>query len=84
MVKRESEVIEAQEVQDRGVNIVHVIRLLDSTQTNFVGRANGLTGLYTAARHPYSEAPGIVVAPIASLVERSTAKFSTPNDKRIV
>ena len=41
------------------------------------------TGFDACARHPHREAPRVVVAAVALLVERRAAELTAPNDERV-
>ena len=56
-------VINTHEVQNGGVKIVYMHRVLNNVVTKFV-RFPIHAGLHTAARHPDGEAPGVMVAAI--------------------
>ncbi len=81
--KRQPVVIQAQQMQDGRVYVMHVIWLVDSAQTDLVGSADRLAGLDSAPGHPHSEAPGVVIASIALLVERRAAEFAAPNHQSV-
>src|SRR5438105_1545130 len=60
------EMIQPEQSQYGGVQVVQVDTILDGSQTDLVGRADGLAAFHAAAGHPYREAVRIVVAPRAS------------------
>src|SRR5262249_18752686 len=89
----EALVIEAQEPEDSGVQIVNVDRMLDGTEAEIVGGAMNLAALDAAAGQPHAEAIVVVVAAIDAagvgarsrqLHRRSSAKLATPDHQRIV
>jgi hypothetical protein len=57
-------VIEAEEPQDRGVEIVNVNLVLNRSETKFVGRAVDVATFDAAAGEPGGEAVMIVVATV--------------------
>src|SRR5436190_4426047 len=71
-------VVEPEQMQDRGVNVVHVARRVDGLHADLVGRSNHLTALDAAARHPHRETPRIVIASGALLVEGRAAELAAP------
>src|SRR6516225_3255589 len=89
----EALVIEAQEPEDSGVQIVNVDGMLDGTETEIVGGAMNLASLDAAAGQPHAETIVIVVAAIDAagigarsrqLHRRSSAKLAAPDQQRIV
>ena len=77
-------VVDAQAVQDRGVQVVDVDRVLDDVVAEVVGLAVGDAGLDPAAGQPDGEAAGMVVAAVvvggqrALAVDRA-AEFAAPD-----
>ena len=57
-------VVDAKQVQDCCVQIVDMNLLLDSPETEFVCRANGLTTFDSAASHPNAKTIGTVVSTV--------------------
>src|SRR6266851_3787589 len=55
-------VIQAEQVQDRGVKIGDVAWVVDSPEAELVGRADGLAALDAGAGQPHREAVRVVVA----------------------
>ena len=83
-------VIEAQQSQNRGVQIMHMNRFVFGLETKFVGRAINRAALDAAARHPHREAVMIVVAPVLlarigsgrwQFDDRRAAKFAAPDNQ---
>src|SRR4051794_12071078 len=58
--------------------------LVDTPQADLIRRAEHLAALDSAACHPHREAPRVVVASVALLIERSAPELSAPNHQRIV
>src|SRR5579871_708763 len=77
-------VVHAHQVQDAGMQVMNVNLVLDGGVAEVVGRADHLSALYAAARHPGAEAARIVVAALAALVGRGPAELSAPDDQRLV
>src|SRR5262245_22356989 len=57
-------VIETEEPENGGVEVVDVDFVFDSLKSKFIGRAMNVTTLNSAARHPHGEAMMIVVAAV--------------------
>ena len=68
-------VIDAHQVQDRGVQVVHVHRLLDRLEPEVVGRAVGDAALHAAAGEPHAEPERVVIA--AALIAPALPPTST-------
>ena len=84
--------IEAEEVEHGGVEVVEVDFALHSAVAVVVGVAVTDAAFYAATSHPGGEAEGIVTASVALLggfaigevlLIRRAAEFATPNDERI-
>ena len=80
----EINMVQTHQVKNCSVDIVNVRRTVDRAQTKFIGAADGLPGLYAAAREPGREAPRVVVPSFAFFVKRGTPELATPDDERIV
>src|SRR5262245_13985561 len=74
-------VIEAEKVQDRGVQVVDANHVLDRVITVLVRCSVSHSAAYSGTGHPDGEALWIVVPPVA-LGERRAAKFRRPHDQR--
>src|SRR5439155_25683064 len=84
---RQPRVVHAEEVKDRGVQVVHVHRVLGDAVAQVVGRSDGRAATDAAAREPPGEGAGVVVAPeelrpFALLVHRRAAELASPDDER--
>ena len=84
-----TQVIQAQQIKDRRVNIVNVMWLIDRAQSDFIRSPDGLSAFHAAASHPNSEAPRIVIAPglfviRATLHEGSAAELPAPYHQGVV
>ena len=77
-------VVETEEVENRGVEVMDVRPVLDSAEANLVGGANDSAGFCAATGHPDGKAPGIMVAAEALFVEGCTAEFAAPNNECVV
>ena len=60
----QSFVIEAHQMQNRGMDVMHVDRVLDGTEAEFVGGPMDVAPTYAAARHPHRKAIVVVVAAV--------------------
>ena len=85
----EALVIDAHEVQDGGVQVVHVHGILGDVVAEFVGLAVTGTGFDAAAGHPHGEATRMVVAagfgavPLA-LARDAAAELAAPDDEGVL
>ena len=61
--------IEAEQLQDRGVNVGDVMAVLDGVEAQLVGRAMDDPPLDPAAGHPDGEAVVVVVAAVGPLAQ---------------
>ena len=86
-------VIEAQQVQHRGVQVVNVDVFSDRMKAEFVGGAVDVAALDAAAGQPHREAVMVVVAAVdlarvragrGQFHRRRAAKFAAPDDQRLV
>src|SRR5262249_33925221 len=87
--ERQPGVSDAEAMQERGVEIVNVHRVLDDVVTIIVGGAVAHAGLKAAARNPHREAAAMVVAAVIrrrelALAVHGSAKFTAPDDERVV
>ena len=81
-------VIQAQQVQDGGVEIVMRDPVLDGVHAEFVGGAVGDPCLDAAARHPHGEAVVVMAAAEGflrtRLLHRGAAELGGPDDESLV
>ena len=82
-------VLDAHEVHERGVEVVHMHRLVDDVVAVVVGFSVGDAGLRAAAGEPHGEATRMVVAAVIVLCKDAlavggAAEFSAPDDERVV
>lgn len=61
-VEGEALVIEAEEVEHGGLNVVDVDRVFDDIETELIGGTDGLAAFNAAAGHPDGEGLRVVVA----------------------
>ena len=76
--------IDAQGVEDRGVDVVDVEPVFDGMEADLVGLADDDSRLDAAAGHPHGEAVGVMVAAVAFLGHRRAAELAAPDDQRLV
>ena len=85
--------VEAQEVQDRGVQVVNVDLVFDGLEAELVGRAVDVAALDAAAGQPHREAVVVMVAAVhlalirarsRQLDGRRAAELAAPDDQRVV
>ena len=80
-------VIETEQMENRRVKIIDVNRILGDVPTDFIGLPNGLTTLDSAPGRPNAKGERVMVAPSVRLAshavftERSSAKFTPPDDQ---
>ena len=84
----ESFVIDSQQVQERGVEVVDVQAIAGDVVAEFVGLAVHDAGLHAAAGHPNAEAAGMMIAAeirlnLALAIIRAS-KLAAPDNKRVV
>src|SRR5262245_40490692 len=85
----QARVLETEAVQDRGVKIVNVHRILDDVVAVIVGRSVTDAGADAAAGHPGAEAAAVMVAAMVvrskcALAVDGAAKLAAPDDERVV
>ncbi len=82
--------VEAEQVQNGGVQVVDVDRVFDRRPTDVVGAADHLPTFDAAAGHPKAEgvrvmvAAGVVLLRVAILTQGRAAEFAGADDKRFV
>ena len=79
-------VIQAHELQDRGVEIVNVNGLLHGFHAVFVGGTVDDAALHPGPRKPGTERPIVVLPPrvFDGIIEWRSAEFGGPHDQYIV
>jgi len=77
--------VESQQVQNSGVQIVHVHLILYYLEAELVAFSHRHAGLDAAACHPHRERVGMMIAAIApALRHRSAAELAAPQHQRIL
>ena len=82
--ERLKSVIDAKQVQHRGVQVVHLNFVLHRSITEFVGCTVNRSSFDSASGHPDGKAERIVIPTIASLCKRRSTKFPTPDNQRLI
>src|SRR5262249_30076713 len=86
-------VVEAEEVEDRGVQVVDVDGVLDGLEAEFVGGAMDMAPLDAAAGQPHGKGVVVVVAAVhlalvgaggGELDGGRAAELAAPDDQRVV
>src|SRR5262245_36098131 len=79
-------VLEAQQMQNGRVDVVHVRAGFDGAKTEFVRVTENLPRLHAAAGKPHRECFDVMIAArgLSVLTHRRPAKFPAPNDQRVV
>src|SRR5262249_36951526 len=77
-------VVEAEAVQEGGVEVVDVGGLINGVEADLVGSTVGDAALDPTPGHPGREAPGVVVAAVAALAHGRAAEFAAPDHERAV
>lgn len=84
MAEGEFFVVQAEQVKDGGVEIVHVEFVFDGHVSPFVSGAVGMAGPNAAAGQPDSESVRIVITTVVVLGERGAAEFTAPPDEGVL
>src|ERR1700722_14274317 len=78
-------VIEAEQMQNGGVQIMHVDFVLAGIEAKIIRSAEGDARLDAAARHPDAETIRMMITPVvAALHHRRAPEFAAPNHERLV
>ena len=75
--------VQAEDVEDGGVEVVDVDFVLLGEVAVVVGGAVGDAALHAAAGHPHGEAFGVVIASVAALGGGGAAELATPDDEGV-
>ena len=79
----EALVVEAQQMEQRGVQVVHVHRVLLRVVAVVVGAAVGEAWLHAAAGEEVGEPMWVVIAAGAAFAGRRASEFAAPPDERV-
>ena len=73
--------VESEQVQDRGLDVMHLDRILRDEKSEVVDFTDGLAGLDAAACKPHWEALDVVIATreFLDLSHGSPAEFAAPD-----
>ena len=82
-------VIDAEAIQDGGVQIANMNRILDDIISEIVGLAIHRSSFYSSSGHPFRETLGMVVSSIIGFRERALAidsatEFPSPDNESVV
>ena len=81
----EAFVIQPQEVEHGGVEVVERVDIFDGLESEFIGGAMADAGLDTGSGQYGGETTGVVVAALGPFLEhRPAAEFSAPEDQGIL
>src|SRR5438552_6035985 len=75
--------LDTQQPEHGGVEVVHVHRVLDRRVTQFVSRAVNEAGFDPTAAQPDAESGVVVVSTVAALAHGRASEFTRPNDERV-
>ena len=76
--------IEAEEVEQGGVEVVHVEAVGDGGVADFIGGAMGVAGFGAAASEPGGKAARVVIAAVFSLCKGGASEFAAPPDEGVL
>ncbi len=76
-------VIETEEVQDGGMQVVNVEAVLDRVQTEVIGGAIGESTAHAASGHPHGEPGGVMIPAIALFAHGGASELTAPDDERL-
>src|SRR4051812_43646699 len=77
-------VIDAQQVQDRGVQVMHSANAINGVHAHFIGGAVDGSAFGAAAGEPDAKSLGMVIAAVRSGRMGRAAKLARPDDERFV
>jgi len=80
----EASVIDTEQVQDGGVEVVAVGFAIDGLIAEFVAETVGSTGFDACAGEPGDEGAAVVIAPGFSLGEGHAAELGSPDDECVL
>ena len=78
---RELRVFQAEQMQNRGVQVVDGHDLLFRLETEFIAGADRQATLDSRSGHPYRHRTRVVIAADASLRDRHAAELAVPHDQ---
>ena len=80
-------VVNPQQMQQRGIQIVHMDRIAGNIESQFIGFAVDVSCLDATPGQPYRIGPIVMIPAVAgsfALHHRCASEFPTPNDKCVV
>src|SRR5690349_6230063 len=82
-------VLDSEAMQDGGLQVVDVHRIFENVVAIIVGFADGQAALDSTAGHPNRKTPRMMIASVVgsrkfSLAVHRSAKFTRPDDQRVV
>ena len=77
-------VVDAQQVQNRGVDIVNVDGVFDGAHSHFIRSTKGHAAANSGTGHPDRVTAHMMIAAIASGTVWSAPHFSGPDDKGVI
>ena len=89
VLERQSFMVDAEQMQQRRVKVVHMDAVLDDVVAVVVGLADDGAALRAAAGHSQREAAAVVITPKVILTQRAlavvgAAKLAAPDHQRVV
>ena len=78
------EVVDTEEAEDGGVEVVDVHAVFNSVESDFVGGADDLAALDAASGYPHGKTGGVVVAAVTFFGHGSATEFSSPDDEGLL
>ena len=76
--------VDAHQMQDRGVQIMHAHAILDSFDAQFVGGSKRHAAFDTATSQPHAESGSMMIATLVALSGWRSSELPTPHDQRVV
>ena len=76
--------VEAQQVQDGGVQVVDVDLVLDGVPAEVVGGSESHAALDAAAGQPHRKPERVMFPAVVALARRRPAEFAAPQDQRVI
>lgn len=80
----QSLVVDSEQVEERGVEVVHMDFVFGCIETEVIGGPVTESGLNSCAGQPPREGMGIVIASVVTLGGWCPAEFAAPEDQGIV
>src|SRR5205814_6208804 len=84
VVEGEFLVIEAQQVKNRRVQIMHMHTVLNGVVSEFIGGAMNDAAFYTAASQPHAEPKAVMIPALGAFGSGSAPEFAAPDHEGII